>query len=159
MCLLPFIVDYVISARGGQMLFESSGRTTLMKLGMNIFIKKPIFGIGVGVEKWVSVTSQPLPHNMIVQYLVQMGIVGSIIIHIHFIILFNNYWKNKTPDVWPVLLSLLGAMAVPDIVSSRFLSILVIILILNSHYKKYNLKTEKERLNIEKIRENIIQKY
>ncbi|CEP81820.1 O-antigen ligase family protein [Paraclostridium sordellii] len=154
--IIPYVFKYIVESRGGQTLLESSGRTDLIKFAMEIFYDNPLFGLGLGSNKWMEYTGKVLPHNLIAQYLAQMGIIGSFIFYSNFVVLINKYLKYGSEFWWVIVVILVGAMAIPDIVSSRFLSVLVIIIILSS------ISNKKEILEgeiYEKSREVIVKKY
>lgn len=153
--IIPFILSYIVKSRGGQALLESSGRTSLFKLAIEIFYENPLFGLGLGTNKWMNYTGKVLPHNLIAQYLAQMGIIGSLIFYSNFVVLIKKYLKYRSEFWWVILLVLVGSMAIPDIVSSRFLTVLVIVTIASSLNNKKELAGE----FYEKSRENIEKKY
>lgn len=130
--VIPYIIQYVTASRGGQQIFEGSGRANLINIAIEVFTNNPLFGIGLGVDNWRSLTGVVLPHNMIAQYLAQLGIIGSFLFYSNFIVLVNKYLKYKSEFFWVLLTVLIGAMAIPDIVSSRYLSVLVMITIISS---------------------------
>ncbi|MDM5359869.1 O-antigen ligase family protein [Peribacillus sp. ACCC06369] len=144
--IIPFVTQYIVENRGGQLLFEGSGRGKLIDSAFQVFLENPIFGIGLGTSNWGTLTGLWLPHNMITQYLAQLGIVGSILLYLNFLVLAYKYLKYKTGLFWVLLTVLIGAMAIPDIVSSRFLSVLIMITIISSANKK--LQRKENRVNI-----------
>ncbi|HGH7179058.1 TPA: O-antigen ligase family protein [Bacillus luti] len=130
--MIPYLIQYITASRGGQQILEGSGRSDLIQLALQVFFDNPLFGIGLGIANWSTLTGLVLPHNMIAQYLAQLGIIGSALFYLNFIVLVAKYLKYKSEFFWVLLTVLVGAMAIPDIVSSRFLSVIVMITIIAS---------------------------
>ncbi|MGW8382072.1 O-antigen ligase family protein [Streptococcus parasuis] len=133
----PLLINKLLSSRGGQALLETSGRSDNYVQSLNFWLKKPIFGYGLGLENLFHATELAVPHNFFMQYLLQMGIVGLVLIMIPFIIFINNdIYCKKNEFKWSFILIFIGSMFIPDIVSSRFLH--GIILLCMTGNKVYN---------------------
>lgn len=128
--VFPKILTIILAGRGGQSLFDSSNRLELIIESIPVIFNNLLFGVGLGLDTVVKYTGT-VPHNLIVQYLVQLGFIGIIPLVFFFLELFKkiNIKKNST---WVLFVILLGAMFIPDIVSSRFLNIFVILFFLES---------------------------
>lgn len=128
-CFLPIIffsAIYISNSRD-QSLFNGSGRLDTYKVGLLTFSQHPITGIGLGVQNYKKVLHETIPHNFIIQYLAQTGVFFTcILLAPLFVILFISYKKNMR-----ILLSLLtmiaGGMFIPDLISSRFICLIVIL--------------------------------
>ena len=138
--IIPYVTKYIVSNRGGQLLFEGSGRGNLIESAIQVFMANPLFGIGLGISNWSTLTGLVLPHNLIAQYLAQIGLIGSILLYSNFLLLAIKYLKYQSVFFWLLLTVFIGAMAIPDIVSSRFLSVLIIITIISSVNNKLQRK-------------------
>ncbi|EGA90828.1 hypothetical protein GPDM_03000 [Planococcus donghaensis MPA1U2] len=154
--VIPSIFQYIIASRGGQPIFEGSGRFDLIIISYKIFAENPFFGVGLGIANWTNITGMVLPHNMIAQYLVQLGIFGSILFYSNFLYLLKRYLKYKSELFWVLIVILIGAMVIPDIVSSRFLTVIVIITILSSDSNRQLINRRQDN---EESRKNITVKH
>ncbi|MEB2265694.1 O-antigen ligase family protein [Priestia megaterium] len=140
--IAPYVISYVVASRGGQSITEGSGRINLLHLAIEKFYENPFFGVGLGISNWSTLTGYVLPHNLIAQYLAQLGIIGSLVFYSNFIVFINKYFKFRSEFLWVIITVLIGAMVIPDIVSSRYLGILVIMAIVSSINIKRNLEEE-----------------
>lgn len=126
-CLLPVFVTKLMSSRGGQALFETSGRAENYMSALQYWLQKPILGFGLGLENLHDATNLGVPHNFFVQYLVQIGVVGLVLIMVPLI----RFLKRDVLQVgyvkWLFILIAIGSMFIPDIVSSRYLYGVVLI--------------------------------
>lgn len=138
---IPFAFHFMASLRTLDSFLDGSGRVELMKRAFSIIEIKPLFGVGFGIENLKSNYGMMLPHNYFIQYLLQFGIIGTLIITLNFI---TFYTKNKKNNflMWLFILCFIGAMLIPDIVSSRFLAIVLIIVTMNK--KSEGAKYEKK---------------
>ncbi len=129
--LAPIIVDVVVSKRGGQGLLDSSGRIESYISSIHIFFDNPIMGGGLGLQNLKNIYGIVVPHNSIIQYLVQMGLIGTLIFiaYISLVIIENR--KKNTKYMWLLLVILIGSMLIPDIVASRYLSVVILLIFLD----------------------------
>lgn len=127
--LVPYLLDLIISQRGGQSLLNTSNRDILMIEGLKIFFDHPIVGIGLGLDNSIKYI-KTIPHNFFVQYLMQIGIIGTGAI-VGFFVCIRKEINYKKEAFWMLLIVLLGSMFIPDIVSSRYIQSIIIILFLN----------------------------
>lgn len=118
---LPYIIEKMMAGRGGQTLLDSSGRIESYISALHFWTEKPIWGYGLGIENLKEQTGLGLPHNFIIQYLVQIGIIGLLLILFPIIIYAARTLKNAGFYKWLFWLLAIGAMFIPDIVSSRYL--------------------------------------
>lgn len=117
---------------GGQALLDSSGRIENYVQALQMFTNKAFWGYGLGLDNLYSLTGLKVPHNYFVQYLVQLGLIGTGIITSAFL-LFTKYLKKSGYYKWIFILIVIGSMVIPDIVSSRFLSGIVILIMLTAN--------------------------
>jgi hypothetical protein len=129
---IPSILAYIVENRGGQSFFEGSGRVELIYAAIQIFVQHPFIGVGFGLNNLYIITGIRVPHNLIAQYLAQFGVIGAGIFFSNFVVLCFKYLRFQSKYFWVLLTILLGSMLIPDIVSSRFLSVIVIMTIIAS---------------------------
>ncbi|MGL6107382.1 O-antigen ligase family protein [Romboutsia sp.] len=129
---IPFILEIVLELRGGQNLLDSSGRVGSYIEALRIFSQRPLIGIGFGIEQFVTTYNIGVPHNIIVQYLCQMGIIGTTLFISIFIQFYKKVYRYNNEYSWILLMILVGALAIPDIPSSRFLSIIIIMIFIKA---------------------------
>ena len=130
-----YVIYKILALRKGQSFFDGSGRIDDYIVALNIFKNNWIAGIGFGRENYVNLANRTIPHNFFIQYLAQSGVIGTFIITFPFIYFINRYLINyKFKYVF--LCVFLGAMFIPDIISSRFLYALVIIGILSKNFEE-----------------------
>lgn len=128
---VPFLLNYLTSIRKYERLFDGSGRLELAYKAWNVFLKNPVIGVGFGRDNLVNNYNMIVPHNFFIQYLLQFGIVGFVIIVFNFFIFYMKYSRNNYL-MWLFLLCFIGSMLIPDIVSSRFLSVIIVMIMINS---------------------------
>lgn len=123
---VPVFWDLFIQLRGSTDLFNSSGRIKEYLRGLEIFEEHFLMGLGFGIENWVSETGMIIPHNFFIQYLAQFGLIGLSIIILFWGEFFMKHFSPKGNMKWLLYLIMVGAMFIPDIVSSRFLFVVII---------------------------------
>lgn len=124
---IPFIINRLELARGNQSLVDSSGRLEQYWQALSAFKTHPFFGVGFGLSNLKQATGLGVPHNFFIQYLVQIGLVGTTIIVSFFVTYLRNYYQKLDPLKWLFWLVAIGAMFIPDIASSRYFGIIIII--------------------------------
>ncbi|RLI45417.1 hypothetical protein DRO69_05335 [Candidatus Bathyarchaeota archaeon] len=116
--------------RSGDIL-DPAGRLSSMEKAFSIILKNPLFGVGLGTEAFKEAFGFAIPHNIIVQSLLQIGIPGTVFLIIIFANLWFSLWKGR-PQLNAILYSfttlLVGSMFIPDIISSRFLMAMILLL-------------------------------
>lgn len=121
-CLLtPVLMEKLLSIRGGQELLDSSGRFEMYLEALEYFENKPFLGYGLGLENLKQVAGLGAIHNFIIQYLVQMGIIGTFLFLLPFFSFLVQSVIKAGMYIWLFWLVVVGAMFIPDIASSRFL--------------------------------------
>lgn len=141
-CLLPIALSILIimtqNRAGG--FFNASGRGISYMTGFLTFLDHIIFGSGLGIANYVAETQTVIPHNFFVQYLAQLGLVGFAIILYGINQPIQKMIKRKgSPAKWTILTMIIGAMLIPDIISSHYLYPLIIIASSDndSHHNKF----------------------
>lgn len=133
---IPSVFSYINESRGGQSLLDSSGRVELFYSAFTVFFEHPFIGVGFGLKNLYALTGMYVPHNLIAQYLAQFGLVGSTIFFSTIVFFSSKYLSFQSQYTWVLFTTLVGSMFIPDIVSSRFLSVLIIITIISSTKNK-----------------------
>ena len=117
-----FAVNYITELYSGRfiegsLISEDETRLEFIKLGTANFLSNPIFGIGIGNVKDIEVFKAIVPgsivfyHNMIIQVLSSMGILGIAAYGWHFIARAGLIWKNRRSERFIVFgLSYLGIL-------------------------------------------------
>lgn len=127
---IPLVVNSVLSVRSANTIFDDSGRMDLIKDALVIFKDNKMIGIGFGVQNIANNYSMTVPHNLVIQYLLQFGIIGATIFFINLLLFYKNNKNNY--QIWVFIMCIIGAMFIPDIVSSRFIGMVVVIIIANN---------------------------
>lgn len=130
--IIPFILEKTLLLRGGQSLLDGSGRIEVYGEALTIFFEHPLIGVGFGLNNLQNIYNIGAPHNLLIQYLVQMGLVGSVVFYSIFFKFYKKKYRYNNEYAWILLMIIIGAMAIPDIPSSRFLSIIIILMSIKS---------------------------
>lgn len=110
---------------------ESSERIESIKKSIIIILKNPLFGVGLGTESFKAAFDTRIPHNIIIQQLVQIGLPGTllfVLILMDCLVLSLKQRKDRPGIVFTFLTILMGSMFIPDIVNSRFLPIVILLI-------------------------------
>lgn len=105
----------------GTSLTEDQGRAELLKSAIDAFLRKPFFGSGIGsIQEEMEGVLIRLPHNLVLEILVQFGLVITLIVGYYFFRMFRNIPKlplmNKT-----ILVSILFSIPFIFIINSSYL--------------------------------------
>lgn len=123
---VPYLLNLLMVSRG-QTLLDSSGRLENYILSIKYWLKRPLFGYGLGLNNLKYYTGLQVPHNFFIQYLLQIGVIGTTLLVLPIIKFIKNDIKNNDFKKWVFWLVVIGSMFIPDIVSSRFLYGIVLI--------------------------------
>lgn len=130
--LIPSILEYMLNSRGGT-LFDDSGRINDYISAFTYIKDNIFFGIGLGLDHLENITNNIVPHNFFIQYLLQLGLVGTLLITLYCMQLLKI--KSSTL-IYIVLFIVISSMVIPDIVSSRFFSVIIIMYYIEGNKKK-----------------------
>ena len=132
--LIPFAIGAIIvvlysmkGLRGEQSLLDSSGRVENYSKAFAIFLEHPLFGVGLGLTELKNQTGLDVPHNFFIQYLCQIGLTGTFLICLPFIVYISKELRTSKCIKWVFILIFIGSMLIPDITSSRFLFAIIVI--------------------------------
>ena len=129
----PLIIQSLLSVRTMNNLFDDSGRFELILESIKLIENNFLFGIGFGIDKIKYSYNMIVPHNFFIQYILQFGIIGFSLVFANFAIFINKYIKTNYIS-WLFILVFIGAMFIPDIFSSRYLTTIIIMVIINSNF-------------------------
>lgn len=127
LAIFPALLSKLMESRGGQALLDTSGRDSNYIESIELWRNKVAFGYGLGLDNLYNSTGLNVPHNLVIQYLIQIGLVGTILFCIPLIVFIKDNLLNRNKMNWLFWLVLIGSMFIPDIVSSRFLYGIVLI--------------------------------
>lgn len=126
-------LNRMLENRGGTSIFDGSGRLEGY-IGMIPYIKNNIWlGIGMGINNLKKITNLGLPHNFYIQYLTQIGLIGTILLQLFMLLIFKL--KNKE-HVFVFCLIFISSMAIPDILNSKYIIVIIILICLDNPVKK-----------------------
>lgn len=122
-----FSVVLIASIRDFDIL-NDTGRFDINKLALNLFKKNPLSGVGFGVKEYKGM----LPHNLIFQMLAQGGLILTIPILLTFTLFFklSNELIHHKELFYTFATIIVGSMFIPDIMDSRYLISIMIMIIL-----------------------------
>lgn len=121
------LLRIILENRGGQELIDSSGRLEGYKIALDVFKEYPWLGTGFGVENYSAISHIAIPHNLFIQYLVQFGIMGFAAVLLVLIDIFSRLIKKRGVYKWALLTVFWGSMFIPDIISSHYLIVILIL--------------------------------
>ena len=105
-------------------MLNSSGRIDGYIEGLKCFMEHFWIGNGFGIQNY----ELTIPHNLIVQYLAQFGVIGFSIILLGIYPVLKKVLFNKESIIrWTVMTVIIGAMFIPDIVSSHYLTVVIVL--------------------------------
>lgn len=138
--LIPIIFSILKDSRGAEVLFDGSGRGEGYIQGLQNFADHIIIGNGLGLENLNVKTGLTVPHNFFIQYLTQIGLLGTGLLCYNFKKFIINYLFESGENKWLFVLIIISAMAIPDILASRFIYGIIIIVMLSGYCDSLNRK-------------------
>lgn len=90
--ILFFLFEFMSHRLSELEHLETVGRVVNVQEGINLFVRNPIFGIGP--DMWPKLFSSPYPHNIIIECLVELGLLGSLFILYTYIKFINIYIRE-----------------------------------------------------------------
>ncbi len=127
---IPIVINELIASRSGQSFLDSSGRLENYLIALKYFDEKPLFGIGLGIENLTTNLHIGIPHNFFVQYLLQIGVVGVLILLLFYVEFFRKDLEKDNPLRWAFWLIVIGSMLIPDVFSSRYYYVIIVMCML-----------------------------
>lgn len=138
--VFPKLISNILVSRGNSLL-DSSGRIDTYISTIPYIFNHFLFGIGLGLKHLSNVTTlTSVPHNYFLQYLLQIGFVGTLLVS-SFIL--SVIIKNIKSDYFYLLLFIvISSMVIPDIVTSRFYSLIIVFVSFTYYAERKELKNE-----------------
>lgn len=134
--MLPAIFNILNISRGGQGFLDGSGRYQNYIAALKAFVDHCLIGIGFGREYVGEVIGGVVPHNFLIQYLLQCGIIGTTLILFYFLLFIRRDIGRAGIVKWLFFMVAVSAMAIPDIVCSRFLYAIVSMVMISTVYER-----------------------
>lgn len=114
----------------GNKLFDDSGRFDLMYKAVTLFKSNVLLGIGFGMKQYPGV----IPHNIFFQYLAQGGLflILPLLYYIYqcYLILFGQ--KKNIDLKYALMIILVGSQLIGNIVDSRFLLVIIMLILVGN---------------------------
>lgn len=122
----PIVLNKLVASRSGQSILDSSGRLENYAIALKHSESHPFFGIGLGINNLTTTLHIGVPHNFFVQYLLQIGIFGIMILLLFFVEYLRRDLNKNSGLKWAFWLIVVGSMLIPDVFSSRFYSAIIV---------------------------------
>ncbi|PQF21037.1 O-antigen ligase family protein [Enterococcus mundtii] len=145
---IPLTLSVLMRERGGQTLLDSSGRIDNYLLSLDAFSNKYFVGYGLGLNNLYNLVGLAVPHNFFIQYFLQIGIIGTVIILCSFFKFFTEEFRRSGYYKWFFVMITIGSMFIPDIVSSRFLFAIVVLCMMSAtsaNRQNYKMEVKNEK--------------
>lgn len=123
-------VVYGLTVVRPQDVWADSGRYVNFSVGIRYFLASPLVGVGLGVAYVERLTGVSVPHNLLIQYLFQGGLLAAIPLTLIVIALLRQTYRAPIELQAAMLTSVAGGMVIPDLLNSRFFSILSLLVLM-----------------------------
>lgn len=112
-------------------IFDSSGRTIGYNIAVGYFLQKPFLGYGFSIDYISAILQTPIPHLSFLQYLIHGGFLYAIMIFA--ILLYAAYFakRHHMRVAWLIPMVLIGTCLIPDIFSTRYITILIVLVFIS----------------------------
>lgn len=127
-----FYIEYSTYQRHD--MIGSSGRLAGYSAGIEELIHKPVFGTGFGVQSYAEHYGTAIPHNIVIQYFVQGGLLVGLLVTFILISFLVIVFKYAHAFFLPISTMIIGAQFIPDIFNSRFFPVIIMISLLSVGY-------------------------
>ena len=133
--LLMYIVIRVFYyVRSDEALLADTGRFDGYKKALSLLLEKPFIGYGFSRDYISEIMGCAIPHFSILQYAVHGGVVYSIMLIYNQYHIFKYAVRRKSVFVWPHLMILMGCCFIPDMLATRFISLITMLIVLDWQY-------------------------
>lgn len=106
---------------GGGTYSQSEGRTELFESAFDAFLERPLFGSGIGsIQVEMENVLIKFPHNLVMEFLVQFGLIATLIIGIILMFVFKNILKLSSFSK-DIAISILVVFPIIIIINSTYL--------------------------------------
>jgi hypothetical protein len=128
------IIEYSTNQR--EDIISSSGRFAGYSAGIEELKDKLLFGTGFGVQSYKEHYGIAIPHNIIIQYFVQGGLLVGLLVTFILISFLIIVFNCAHVFFLPILTISIGAQFIPDIFNSRFFPVIMMIALLSANSRK-----------------------
>lgn len=112
-------------------LLDDNGRFTGYKKALEIWSMNPIFGIGFSDTYLSQLMQLPIPHLSLLNIMTQAGVIYTLLLTLLIIYFYNLSLHSKYRyGKYMLIHSVIGSLFVPGLLSARFLTIVIIVIIL-----------------------------
>jgi hypothetical protein len=112
-------------------LFAGSGRLANYSIAFENAASSPLYGIGLGVSTYLLTYHAEIPHNLLIQFLAQTGVIGFMGLLILLVLLtFVALRAGRLPR-YIFATVLMGSMFIPDLINSRFFLVSSVLAVLS----------------------------
>lgn len=128
---------------GGTFTQNDEGRIELFISAFNAFIEQPFLGTGIGsIENEMENVMIKLPHNLVLEFLVQFGIIATFYLGFILYVVFRDIIKLKSYSK-AILISVLATFPLIIVINSTYLLHPILYVFLASSYCVVYLKKSK----------------
>lgn len=127
------IQKWLATLRHSESLFNPTGRIESYAFAFHIIKSNMIWGVGLGVDAYKKFYLMTIPHNMVIQLLVQTGVIVTVIFILFLASILFRIYKSQDLNLFYSLIAIvIGAQFIPDIFNSRYFPVLLSIALLPS---------------------------
>ena len=109
-------------------LLDPTGRLASIEESVDLILDNLIMGVGLGTEDFKKSFGFSIPHNLIIQLILQTGLVGLLLFLYILIDMEVKMWRsiNRLSKFFLTFNTIMiGSLFIPDIVNSRFLPVVI----------------------------------
>jgi hypothetical protein len=135
LCLILLIFSYVFlqffyTIRAESNLLSDSGRFQGYLRALSLLFDRPFIGYGFSRDYISSLMGCSIPHFSFLQYAIHGGILYSLVLLYNQYCIFKYAVVKKSFYVWQHAMILIGCCFIPDIFASRFLTMIILLIII-----------------------------
>lgn len=114
-------------------MLDDSGRISGYIASIKVWIKQPIFGFGFSDDVLAATMGEPIPHFALLKILVEGGIIYFIAMAAYLLNIIILGIKSKSQfGLYALLTTLIGSCFIPSLFETKFVCIIVAIIMLES---------------------------
>lgn len=121
-----------------EMVFQDTGRNYLVQISLERFLNSPIFGCGLDFGNQMRAQGYMIPHNAMVNFLAQSGILITMLIVVMLIscVLYSRTYKDKAL-FWCCVLCIIGSCVSPSFFNLRFFTVIFMLCYIGPHNENF----------------------